>query len=164
MNASLDAVVLAFDGKHTKDLQKIVEVSDSDVTQLLGYFDKDDHQQDAASWVILNCVSSQGLELSSAQISNLLAAAGGLTSWGAQLHVAQLLHRVEIDARQAAVAADLLRSYAASTKPMVLAWSISALAECAKQLPALESEVKGLVAKHKDHSSASVRARLRKLA
>ncbi len=155
--------VTGYDGKHTDDLAQISGLNDSDIEILQEYFNSDEKDQDAATWLIRYNVNNKKLHLSKQQVLSILANAMSLTSWGAILHIAQMLHEVDMDSDVAERAVPYLRKHINHDKPMVLAWSISALAQCARIDTSLEEEVESLVTKHADHPAAAVRARLRKI-
>lgn len=118
--------------------------------------------QSAATWLLRSALES-GRTLEAQQISGLVGACRGLTEWSAQLHVCQLVPKLELDPPQAQALADWLTPLLAHERPFLRAWALDAFCQMARYLPPLAGRARAALAAAHDDRSASVRARARNI-
>ncbi|WP_420345384.1 hypothetical protein [Pelagibius sp.] len=165
----LDAVLAAFDGKHTAPLETFAERQAPTAAVIRALTAAagapDQKHQSAATW-LLKRYGEDGLAFTPRQTAALLALLPRVTHWEAKLHLLQIFPGLTVPEGEAPALFTLLTGpgYRGDANKLVRAWTYNALAELAAQHPARRAEVQALLARGAEDEAASVRARLRGIA
>lgn len=117
---------------------------------------------EAATWLVKHHLEGD-IALTSDQTKVLLSAVGQLTTWGAILHICQLVRFLAVTPGDAIVLSEWLANQLGHKRPFIRAWSVDALCSLARDHDQLRPNAEQALAKAKDDPAASVRARLRNI-
>ena len=115
-----------------------------------------------ASWLLKSALDNGGV-LGAEVVAEMLEHLPGEHSWGAQLHVCQLIGRLALSDGQAHVLAAWLGPLLAHKRPFIRAWSLDALVMLSRSHADLADSANRALAAAEDDLAASVRARARNL-
>ncbi len=153
-----------YDGRDTAPLRRAASLLEPDpatVTALCELASESSaHVQDAATWVLKHFADDvhRYAARESTQIVKLL---DRVTSWGATLHVVQLIPALTITAARKDATLRALLTCVDHDKPFVRAWAYHALACLADHFDEHRTDVRALIARAGEREKASVLARIR---
>ena len=155
-----------FDGKRTAVLERIDAGLERDERSLARLLDasRDGREdfQTGATWLLKRWHDEDERVIEDAAPS-LVAVLEVVTSWGAQLHLLQILADLEVPEDACAALTRLLPGCLESENKFVRAWSLSVLASLGDQHVELRDGVLDVLDGADGDEAASVRARLRQL-
>lgn len=163
--STLAARLACFDGKDVTPLCALVDDVDpagDDLAELCDLARRPE-LTDAATWVVKNAAERHDLRFGARDSARLLALLDRVTSWGATLHVLQLVRRATITkARKDGVQRAVLEA-TEHARPFVRAWAYDALAHLADAHAELRRQAVALFDHAAEHDTAAIRARIRDL-
>jgi len=124
--------------------------------------DPDSNVATGATW-LLKAHLDQNNTFSQAQTTALIAAAPKIQPWQAQLHICQMISRLDSSAQDTAQLADWLSPLLSHSRPFLRAWSLDALLGLASRAPSLVTMAQQAHRYALEDEAASVRARARNL-
>ena len=132
------------------------------VSRLIDLAAKPDLER-GATWLLKKAVESGAGPLTGDQADRLYGVAGGLSDWGARLHVLQCMPRMAVPARRAAAVAGLLDECLEDRRAIVRAWAYTGYHELAKASPEFRDRADELLSYAAENESAgSIRVRVRR--
>ncbi len=156
----------AFDGRAITilgEIRKKHEGSPSFIADLVVLAASDEPNiSEGATW-LLKAMLEDGHSLKPAQTRKLIDNFQHISRWQAQLHVCQLLERVDVPSESASAVADWLSPLLRHDRPFLRAWSMNALQHLAAQHYNYSARAKAALIEAETDKSASVRARVRKI-
>ena len=154
----------SWDGIHMEHLSSIYHdyrSQDNFFDNLIDWSSESDIQA-ATTWLIKHHYDS-GLKLNKTQTEHLIKATGELNSWEAQLHVLQILGKLEIDETRLLMVDEFVRRCLKSENKFVRAWSYQGLYELYKYGVVDSEELKAHCEIAMETESASIKSRVRKI-
>ena len=156
----------AFDGKTTSTLLE-ARTRFGGRTDFLGDLaaliaSQEGSVSDGATWLIKNCVES-GVVPSPPAIAAIVARLDAVPTWQAALHLCQSAAFLAFAPDQARRFAEWAAQFLDHERPLLRAWSMTALQHAARQAPDLAVIAETSLASAENDGSASVRARARKI-
>lgn len=115
---------------------------------------------DGATWLLKAYLESGGT-LGAAATRRLFDSLDRITPWQAQLHLCQVMDRLDLPAAQAAAVVAWLTPLLQHKRPFLRAWSMNALQHVAAQHPRFAGAAKAALEAAEKDGAASVRARAR---
>lgn len=158
---TFSSAVDVFDGNNPAPLKGLVpSIGSQEIDQLLELQLASQKDQTAATWLVKASVDS-GLELSSPQVTKLVANLAQSDEWGAIIHTFQVLEHHQLSITDAKTLMKAARGNREHKKTIVRAWALFAMAQAATVLEdeqsSVESELESALAREK--GSVAVRAR-----
>ena len=132
-------------------------------TLILMSADHQDQVSNASTWLLKRALET-GSRLSQAQTKTLIERLPAITWWGAQLHLCQMIHFLDLPANYAAPLIVWLRPLRKSDRPFLRAWALDATCEIARQRENFTPEALAALEAALHDEAASVKARARRIA
>ncbi len=158
----LRAELVRFDGKAVSLLSETAarhKANKSFFNDLLTLCaDKSPAVADGATWILKAHIDDGGV-LTRKETARLVSAAPKTSSWPAQLHICQVIGKLELTASQAQALAKWLKPLLKHERPFLRAWSVDALCAVAVADKALKAIADRALKAAQNDSAASVRAR-----
>ncbi len=117
---------------------------------------------DGATWLIKDCAES-GVVPGPPEVAAIVARLDAVSTWPAALHLCQTAEFLAFTPDQARRFAEWATPYRDHDRPFLRAWSMNALQHAARIAPDLASVAEATLVQAEKDSSASVRARARKV-
>lgn len=156
----------AFDGKSTSGLSEVstrLGGSPGLLADLTGLIvSEEGFVSDGATWLIKKCAES-GVVPGPTEIAVIVARLDAVPTWQAKLHLCQAAECFVFTPDQAQRFADWAARFLDHERPLLRAWSMSALQQSAKQAPDLAPRAEAALIAAESDTSASVRARARQV-
>lgn len=164
--SDLIAALREFDGKAVTILSEARARFSGDphfMGELVSHIDSpEEHVANGATWLIKDCLDS-GVVLGPKQSEALVARLEAVPTWQAALHLCQVAELIALTPNQARCFGEWAARFLDHERPFLRAWSISALQHVAQHAPDLLARAETALAEAEKDTSASVRARMRKI-
>ncbi|MEM8965946.1 MAG: hypothetical protein AAGE93_05985 [Bacteroidota bacterium] len=154
-----------WDGKHIDHLVSLYNSHISDATfidDIIQLYQSHEDLRRATSWLIKHHYDKANT-LSVKQVNKILGIVNHLQHWESQLHVLQIMPKLNIDSKMAEHLEPFVREKMSSSKKFVKAAAYEAYLEIVRNIPELRHEYRLICEEAFIHESASVRAKVRKI-
>ncbi|MBT8258065.1 MAG: hypothetical protein KJO49_06305 [Bacteroidia bacterium] len=160
----LKSKIEAWDGIHMDHLKSIYIqfLNDPEFFNNITEWSSDINLQAASTWLIKHHYDS-GEELNETQIDRLIGISSELVQWEAQLHILQILPKIEFATEQLILIDDFARRCLKSENKFVRAWAYQGMFELYKYSVVDKEELRSLCEIAMETESASIKSKVRKI-
>lgn len=161
----LKMALLQWDRRRTDFLMELYEEKNEGrqfMDYLIQIYSNDSGLEHATSWLIKHHMD-KGNQLTAAQLNELFKKLGDLDYWESQLHILQIIAKVNLTKDQIPAVEPWIKRWMSSDKKFVKAAAFEAYWQIVKVLPELKSQFRLTCENALNKESASVKVKIRRI-